>query len=139
MGACRRLAVAAIRYGRLDGSSASGYEWALLLGMLWQMVPYLALLLAVGGFVCYLRARAYRIDLGPQSIALQTGILARSHETLVYAKIQDIVIRRTVLERLLGLSSLIIQNAMGKPQCIPGLKASTAESLRDEILRRLPR
>ena len=116
-----------------------GMQWARVLGKLWQMVPYLALLLAVDGFVCYLRARAYRIDLGPQGIALQMGILTRSHETLVYAKIQDIVIRRTVLERLLGLSSLIIQNAMGKPECIPGLKASTAESLRDEILRRLPR
>ena len=28
--------------------------------------------------------------------------------------------------------------AMGQPECIPGLKAATAESLRDEILRRLP-
>jgi hypothetical protein len=27
---------------------------------------------------------------------------------------------------------------MGQRECIPGLKASAAESLRDEILRRLP-
>jgi len=27
---------------------------------------------------------------------------------------------------------------MGQPEFIPGLKVSTAESLRDEILRRLP-
>lgn len=113
-------------------------QWVPLYGMLWQMVPFLALLLAVDGFLCYLRTRAYRIDLGPQGIALQTGVLSRSRETLIYAKIQDIRIRRSVLERLLGLSTVIIQNAMGQPECIPGLKVSTAESLRDEILRRLP-
>jgi membrane protein YdbS with pleckstrin-like domain len=42
------------------------------------------------------------------------------------------------IERLLGLSTVVIQNAMGQPEQIPGLKASSAESLRDEILRRLP-
>ena len=91
------------------------------------------------GLICYSRTRAYRIDLGPQGIALQMGVISRSHETLIYAKIQDILIRRGVLERLLGLSSVIIRSAMGQPAYIPGLKASTAESLRDEILRRLPR
>jgi membrane protein YdbS with pleckstrin-like domain len=116
-----------------------GMQWAPLLGMLWSMVPYFALLLALDGLVCYLRMRAYRIDLGPQGIALQMGVFTHSHETLIYGKIQDIVIRRSVLERLLGLSSLMVQNAMGKPECIPGLNAATAESLRDEILQRLPK
>lgn len=116
-----------------------GIQWGPIYGMLWRMLPFLALLLAIDGFVCYLRTRAYRIDLGPQGIALQMGVLSRSHETLIYTKIQDILIRRSVLERLLGLSSVIIQNAMGQPEFIPGLGASTAESLRDEILRRLPR
>ena len=116
-----------------------GIQWTPVYGMLWRMLPFLALLLAVDGLICYLRMRAYRIDLGPQGVALQMGVLSRSHETLIYAKIQDILIRRNVLERLLGLSSVTIQNAMGQPAYIPGLKASTAESLRDEILRRLPR
>ena len=116
-----------------------GIQWAPLYGMLWRTLPFLALLLAVDGLICYLRTRAYRIDLGPQGIALQMGVISRSHETLIYAKIQDILIRRGVLERLLGLSSVIIRSAMGQPAYIPGLRASTAESLRDEILRRLPR
>jgi membrane protein YdbS with pleckstrin-like domain len=116
-----------------------GIQWEPIYGMLWRTLPFLALLLAVDGLICYLRTRAYRIDLGPQGIALQMGVLSRSHETLIYAKIQDILIRRNVLERLLGLSSVTIQNAMGQPAYIPGLKASAAESLRDEILRRLPR
>jgi membrane protein YdbS with pleckstrin-like domain len=115
-----------------------GMPWEPLYRMLWHMLPFLFLLLAVDGLVCYLRTRAYRIDLGPQGIALQMGVLSRSHETLIYAKIQDIMIRRSVLERLLGLSTVTIQNAMGQPEHIPGLRAETAESLRNEILRRLP-
>jgi hypothetical protein len=38
------------------------------------------------GLICYSRTRAYRIDLGPQGIALQMGVISRSHETLIYAK-----------------------------------------------------
>jgi hypothetical protein len=46
--------------------------------MLSRTLPFLALLLAVDGLICYSRARAYRIDLGPQGIALQMGVIGRS-------------------------------------------------------------
>ena len=36
-----------------------GMQWVPLYGMLSHRVPFLALLLAVDGFVCYLRTRAY--------------------------------------------------------------------------------
>ena len=75
----------------------------------------------------------------PEGVALETGILNKSHETLLYSKIQDILIRRSVLERLLGLSTVVIQNAMGRPEKIAGLRADTASAFRDEILRRVPR
>jgi len=117
----------------------AGIQWAPVGGVLWRMLPCLALLLAVDGCISYMRTQAYRIDLGAQGVALQMGVLSRSHETLIYSKIQDILIRRSLLERLLGLSSVVIQNAAGQPECIPGLTPSNAETLRDEILRRLPR
>ena len=41
------------------------------------------------------------------------------------------------LERLLGLATLTIQNAMGTPEYIPGLDAQAAETFRDSILSRI--
>jgi membrane protein YdbS with pleckstrin-like domain len=58
------------------------------------------------------------------------------HETLIYGKIQDILVTRNILERLLGLATVVLQNASGAPEIIPGLGAADANALRDEILRR---
>ena len=86
---------------------------------------------------CFVKVRSYRFDLVPQGITLEKGLLSKSHETLLFVKIQDIVIRRSVLERLLGLSTLTIQNAMGQPESIPGMDSRAAMEFRDEILQRI--
>ena len=116
-----------------------GIQWETIFGLIFKILPILGLVLALDGVFCYLKVRSYRIELIPAGVALETGILNKSHETLLYSKIQDILIRRSVLERLLGLSTVVIQNAMGRPEKIPGLRADTASAFRDEILRRVPR
>ena len=103
------------------------------------MVPVLALVLALDGVYCYLNMRSYRIELVSQGIVLETGIVNKSHKTLLFSKIQDIMIQRSLLERLLGLSTVVIQNAMGQPERVPGLKAETAADFRDAVLKRVPR
>jgi len=103
---------------------------------LWLMaLP--ALVLLIQWLACFIRARSWRIDMVAQGITLEKGLLSKSHETLLFQKIQDIVIRRSVLERLFGLSTLVIQNAMGQPELMPGLDAQAAMEFRDEILRRI--
>lgn len=97
------------------------------------------MILAIDWLICWLRARSYRIEFVDLGIALQSGVLRVRHETLLFSKVQDIQIQRGVLERLLGLSSLAIHNAAGQPEWIPGLNCQSAEHLRDEILRRIPR
>jgi membrane protein YdbS with pleckstrin-like domain len=116
-----------------------GIQWDTIFGLILRIVPILALVLGLDGIYCYLKARSYRFDLGPQGVALETGILSKSHETLLYGKIQDILIQRSVLQRLLDLSTVVIQNAMGQPATIPALRAATAAAFRDEVLRRVPR
>jgi hypothetical protein len=60
-----------------------GMQWVPLYGMLWHMVPFLALLLALDGFVCYLRTKAYRIDPGhpdpAQCARAAAGPVDRNH------------------------------------------------------------
>jgi membrane protein YdbS with pleckstrin-like domain len=112
-------------------AALGGYHFAL------QLMAIPALALAILWIACFIRVRSYRFDMVPQGITLEKGLLSKSHETLLFLKIQDIVIRRSVLERLFGLSTLVIQNAMGQPETIPGLDAREAMEFRDEILRRV--
>jgi membrane protein YdbS with pleckstrin-like domain len=107
------------------------------LANLLRLMALPALALAAIWVGCFIKARSYRFDLVPQGITLDKGWLSKSHETLLFQKVQDIVIRRSILERLLGVSTVVIQNAMGQPETIPGMTAQDALQFRDEILRRV--
>ncbi len=115
-----------------------GMHWGGLFSYLLRLVPALAVVLGVDALYCYLKVRAYRIELVPQGVALDSGILNKTHEILLFAKIQDILITRSLLERFLGLSTMTIQNASGQPERIPGLAAAGAMRFRDRILERVP-
>lgn len=82
-------------------------------------------------------ARTFRIALRTEGVSLQYGIINTTNELLPYGKIQDVVISRSLLERLMSLGTVTIQNGMGKPQIIPGLSADDAELLRDRALAHL--
>ncbi len=67
-------------------------------------------------------------------MSMKSGVFGTVSELLLYARIQDIVISNSVLERLLGLATVVVQNAAGRPISIWGLGYDTAERLRDLIL-----
>ena len=124
------------------GSSQSGpQEPAMVWGFVARLCVWTLFILAtLSGFnwgFCFLKARAYHIEITREGIALDYGILNKTHEILLFDKIQNILIYRSIVERLLGLSTVIIQNAMGQPEKIPGLGDDVAISFRDTILTRL--
>lgn len=96
---------------------------------------FFAPLVGLDALACSLRARSYAIELRPEGIAVRSGVLRTLHETLLYGKVQDILITRNIFERLLGVATMVIQNAGGTPQSIPALRAEDAGALRDAILR----
>ena len=98
-----------------------------------------ALLMVLNWCYCTLKARSYRIDLENDGIVLEYGIVSTNHEILLFKNIQDVLVSRNLIERLLGLSTVVIQNAMGKPERIPGLDSAAAKALRDDIVRRAAR
>jgi membrane protein YdbS with pleckstrin-like domain len=116
-----------------------GFSGLIGIGFLAAYVPVLAVVLILAWIACRLQARAYRITLIGAGVVLEYGVISKSHETLLYAKIQNILVERGLLERLMGLATVIIQNAMGQPETIPGLAAGSAADLRDAIIGRLPR
>lgn len=96
----------------------------------------IASIILFGLILLYTRAlvRSYHIELRKDGVALSYGVINLTNELLLFPRIQDIVINRNIIERVLGLSTLTIQNATGKPEMIPGLGITTAEKLRDDVL-----
>jgi len=111
-----------------------GVHMAVLIPLLILAALAFALFTIVNWVVSLLRVQAYRIAFRTEGISLEYGVINKSHEILLFNKIQDILITRSLLERVLGLSTLVIQNAMGRPERIPGLAERNAESLRDMVL-----
>jgi putative membrane protein len=96
-------------------------------------------LFALSALFCHVRARSYAIELGPEGVAIQHGVLRSVHETLMYGRIQDILITRSLLQRLLGLATVTLQSASGTPGVIPALAVADATALREAILQRAAR
>jgi putative membrane protein len=87
----------------------------------------------------YLWWRSFRYYITPQEIQVEKGVINRKFTAVPYSRVQNIGIYRSLLHRLLGLSSLSIQTAgksgvAGAELTIPGLLARDAESLREEVL-----
>lgn len=87
----------------------------------------------------YFLVNSYSIQMRKDGLALHYGVFNTSNEVVLFSRIQDIIINCSILERLMGLSTLTVQNAAGKPEVISGLEADTAATLREQILERVGR
>jgi membrane protein YdbS with pleckstrin-like domain len=101
----------------------------------------------------YLNAISYSVT--NTEFGLKGGIIARFEKVLPYSKIQHAIIIRSLMQRIMGLSTLVIQTASpqiavsysrnrnqdpfaGSPR-IPGLDVENAEKLRDYIIAQVLR
>jgi membrane protein YdbS with pleckstrin-like domain len=103
-------------------------------------LAYLIFVLAAGTFVvAWVISRAYRYELGPAGFNKEHGVLFKRYVSIPYDQIQNVDIHRTVIERLMGLSSLQIQTAGSERVAaegeLPGLNFDKARELRDELVR----
>ncbi len=80
-------------------------------------VPWVTIALAVLMFVIplwrHLRQLSETYTLTTQKIEVRTGILSRTVRNLPLIKIQDVTLRLSVLQRLLGLGDVVIDSAAG--------------------------
>jgi membrane protein YdbS with pleckstrin-like domain len=55
----------------------------------------------------------YRFEFTPEYIFTHEGIISRREAHTPYSTIQDVIVSQGIMERILGISSVIIQNAAG--------------------------
>ena len=107
----------------------------------WIPLVFVLILAGIYGW-SYLTYRFYGFSIGDDEFKKEYGVIAKRYVAIPYTRIQNINIRRGILDRIMGLSTLKIETAgSSNPQTgsegrIPGLTHHDAISLREELLRR---
>lgn len=106
------------------------------------VVVWTIFLLAILLVWAKLSVENFRYELTKDSFKKEFGVVVKRYVAIPYSKIQNVDIYRGVVDRLLGLSTLIIQTAGISGQIrsegsVPGLNKEDALALREELLKRV--
>jgi len=74
-------------------------------------VPAILLILLVPPARMHLSRRLITLRLHDDHLTLETGFLSRTRRTLDMAKIQDVTVRQTLGQRMLGVGDLMLESA----------------------------
>jgi len=91
----------------------------------------------IGVSIVGLRWRSWTWSAWDDALELQHGVLTRHASVVPYHRIQQIDVHRGPLQRLLGVSRLVLRTAAATTDAtIPGLGEVEADHLRYELLKR---
>ena len=81
---------------------------------------------------------AFRYTVRDHDLLVQSGVIFRRWSSIPHERIQHVDTRQGPLERIFGLSRLLVFTAAGMSAdgSIPGLATADAERLRDQLSRR---
>ena len=90
-------------------------------------------------FYHHIEYMSFTYELGPGEFIIRQGVFTRESVVIPYERIQNINTRRTLLERFLGLASLVIDTAGTNPNAAEGLLpgVSNKDALISEIMGRV--
>jgi hypothetical protein len=96
-----------------------------------------ALVLLLGIVRAVLLYRSWTYVVRPDSLYLSRGVFTRVRTVVPYVRVQHVDTRRSPLERLLGLSTLVVYTAgsRGADVRIPGLTPAGASTLQQRLER----
>ena len=85
----------------------------------------------------------FKYEMREEGFRKESGVIWKSYTTIPYSRIQNIDIKRGLLDRIFGLSRILIQTAgsshpyINAEGGVPGLSVQTAEDLREELIKRV--
>lgn len=80
----------------------------------------------------------YRYRLDEKNFRSEKGVIFKRYLSIPYGRIQNLEIRRGIIDRILGLSTLYIETAgKGIEGEIPGLSRESTERLREELIKKV--
>lgn len=114
----------------VDGFLGSSLPWPR-----WWLTSAVAALAVTGAAVIpVLRYRAFRYQLRSDDLWIRSGVFWRRVTVIPYIRLQFVDTRQGPLERVLGLSQLVVHTAaVGTSGVVPGLSTEAAQSLRERL------
>jgi uncharacterized protein len=98
--------------------------------------PVVAVVLALAGAgYALLRYRVWRFEVQEDAVYLERGVFTRVESVVPFVRIQNVDTQRGPVERLAGLSSVVVYTAgtRGADATLPGLAPERATALREEL------
>lgn len=127
------------------GEAAAPENLAPFVGLITELTFFIFLLVALFTvLVVWLFYATYKFAFGDEAFKIERGIFNKEAISIPYRQIQDINVRRNIVNRLLGASEIIILTA-GRPDAgeggesgglLPVVDATLAEELQTELLHR---
>jgi len=81
----------------------------------------------------HIRRRMVTLTLDDDHLTMETGLLSRTRRTLDMAKIQDVTVRQTIGQRLLGVGDLMLETA-GEGGAVGMHNLDSPRQVADEII-----
>lgn len=116
-----------------DSGVFGGYD----VSMGWVIFGIIVILLLILGYTI-LWVKLFRYEIAPDEFKKEYGVISKSYTSIPYQRIQNVDIKRSLLQRILGISTLKIQTAGSELRrsegFVPGIDKQVAEEVREEIL-----
>jgi membrane protein YdbS with pleckstrin-like domain len=118
-------------------AASIAWFWAAALAHVPVWIPFIltgaAALLA--GLLPPLRYRRWAYQLRERDVLISKGALFYVRQLIPFDRIQFVESRQGPLDRLFGLSQVVLYTAAGRAGRVPGLSGRQAEVLREELSR----
>jgi uncharacterized protein len=132
-------------WGRLAGLAVSAaVVVAIAVSVVWQSdtaaVPAIVaggflLLIAAAAIIWVLESRRLAYQVREHDLSLRRGVIRHVVETIPYSRVQHVNVGRGLVERSLGLATLVISSA-GPDISVPGLGVADADRIKQVIAQR---
>lgn len=118
--------------------AAAGIANRFTLGLgLWVGPAAFVALLGLGAVFALVRYRVWRFEVQSDAVYLERGVLTRVNSVVPFVRVQHVDSQRGPLERLAGLSSVVVYTAgsRGADITIPGLTPERADAIQERLRR----
>jgi hypothetical protein len=128
-------ALGALISAAILGGVASAILFFLRRDLLSMGIALFVVLTLLGLGHTLLRYRIWRFDVQTDALFLNRGVLTRVRTVVPYVRVQHVDTQRTPLERVFGLSSVVVYTAgsRGADVTIPGLVPDRATELQERL------
>ena len=119
------------------GAIAAGIEYYALDVGLWLVGAVVGLVAVFSVGYVIARYRIWGFAVSDEDLYIDRGVVTRINSVVPYVRVQHVDTQRSPIERLVGLSSVVVYTAgsRGADITIPGLAPERAEELRERLRR----